>query len=785
MSLIFAEGFEHFHPSAMNLAGLAPNFMIGYRSVASWETSYAHVIGMALNKEANFNRNRIVHNARKGGKAIGIEPHSALGNLQSWAVFGIKVKKSRSLFLGFAMKVPRGKNTFQMVVAFGRSKERRPFQDLSGNHNAKMNVMGGCHYRNRETNYADLEWHFNGQSPVYRQIHHNRNIVDNDWHYFEFGTTVYGNVVSDPQGWGECRVGRVENIASNIFTAVPGGVDESFLDMMWVAVSDVGDVNFDDIYVCNDEGTVNNTFLSSIFVRPMKTSHSGNLFESVSVGATQRHEAVGPHLVGDETTLPVPLPTPEEDPNFVPWGNPAESHLILPREGNRQTFRMNHVDFMGSNPRMHGVVATVFAGTNDPNVSRAALIPIKTIGGGSHTYYDPTSDMVPLDRGPRQLIFENPNAHGVIDEGDPHWSVNAVNNSEYGFRVDPVVEQVEMEKDWNPALLRYPVFHENLIEESLGLGLWVERYIEELVDESFDAEDYSRWDWACPIYEDLEMFDEPGRIRASYVTGWSNMRIEDSHRYPEEYIRDGFGLESHTQVDAVTTIYDEITAYDTSYHEWVEQLTVWLDPYDFTDRDWGATALDGIDLEVTDIFDNHFEIDDEMVAESDIWSNQCLAEDYMGLAVHAQDGIVLPAIEDEFGIEADHHDGNWVEQFTELFGLDSSILTRHWRFEIFWFVCVSWWQIGPIEQPLEYWESNPCDVKNDNITEAYKAFFGGYYEEVYAELESQWIALGGDPAMLENDIVRWSQYDTMVFDGMGNLIDMVDSNGISIFGDLL
>jgi hypothetical protein len=135
-------------------------------------------------------------------------------------------------------------------------------------------------------------------------------------------------------------------------------------------------------------------------------------------------------------------------------------------------------------------------------------------------------------------------------------------------------------------------------------------------------------------------------------------------------------------------------------------------------------------------------------------------------------------------MEADHHDGNWVEQFTDDVGFESDILTRHWRFEWFMGICMGYWNIGVVEQPLEPGEPNPVDVKNaeyqpDNY---YMDFIDEYYDQVEYDLHEQWLLAGGDPS-LDFSYVRTADFDSFVFEG-GNAVDMVDVNGESIIEEV-
>lgn len=791
MSLIYAEGFEHFHQSSTGLI-VQPKTLVMTSVEPETITPLTHASTLSIHiRYDNYNvRSGVLGSGieigRKGGKSVSIGPRQAYSAEMPVNLLGMMVKKSRTLYVGFAFRKEICNGAFRMSISFARANNRT-FSVNKENWLKGLTLVGGCLWLERG-GYADLEWRFQDQSTYYSQLYHNRNILNGDWHYVEFGTTLYGNAgVENSIAWTEARIAGVSSRIDNIRTATPASVHESFFNAIIIKFHASGNRNtllqmaVDDLYVCNDEGTVNNDFLGGIFVRPMKATHTGALHESYPVGATLTHEAVGPHFAGDETSLPNPLPTPEEDPYFEPWGNPTNSHLILPREGNRQNFRCTAVDFGGSNPTIHGVIADVVVDLPAFNIGRALLTPIKTSGELNHDYYPESSDMVFSEPQTRQLIFENPNADKPVDVSHPDWSSNAVNNSAYGFRVDPAVEQVALNERWNPALLRYPVVHDQTVIDVFGMESWSSRHWEEFINEPVDIDEISRWDWACPVDDALQVFDEGTMFKSMFLVGWSNIRNNDVLLVPEEFIREFLGVVCGTQVDTIARIEEELGSIDTSYHEWVEQLTTWLDPYDQVERAWGVGVADGFNVDVTDIFDGHLDVEEDVGITAQVRSNHELLEETLYAFSHSKDGIVLPIIEDGFGIVEDHHDGHWVEQFPENLIASVGILTRHWRFEIFWFVCIRWWEVDVVEQPLEWWERNPCEVKNDNILEAYKVFFGygGFYDEVQSAFQTQWIHFGGDPS-LDFDNVRWASFSDFIFDGHGNAIDMIDANGNSI-----
>lgn len=780
MTLLLAEGFEHIHPSAISIPGFGCK-------VAAFRGDYGYYDPSGLPTYYNWDNISVVAgygdgqvaNARKGGKALmfslpGDRPHILLN-----------FKKSRIVYVGFAFRIPIETDSWDgeaFRISFERYKSRGPIQDSEIYVSEQFETFGTCIWKER-TGYADLEWTFGEQEPIYEQIIHNQDVIDGDWHYIEFATTVYGGTVGNPQGWCETRFSNTTNRRENILTAASGSDEAFFINAIKIISGTLESIVFDDIYVTNDEGEVNNSFLGSIYIRPMSPSFTGNLKESTTVNTIFRHDAVGPEYIGDESELPNPLPTPEEEPNFTEWGDPTGSYMLLPLEGAKQTFRCTDASFMDSNPRIHGVVLDVIAEMPDKKSAKASLTPIKTIENTNHTYYPISCDMIPHTLPAlHQLIMENPKANDpVVEQYDNQWSTIAVNNSEYGFKIDKVIEQVPYNSDWNPALLRYPLVYDKTVDDVMGLEDWPLRYWEEIMYEVLTFDPYSRWDWACPVYENLDMFDTPQRIRASFCFAWSNAKMDAVILMPEEFMKDSLGFEEYIRADAVTLIEETIGVTDSAYHEWVEELQSWFNSYDFINYSWGATAEDNISLAISDIFDNHFFIGDTVDIIDQTRSNH----EFIGETLYSNDiasqGIGVFA-EDGFNVEANHHDGNWVEQIENWIGYESSILTRHWRFEYFYGVCIRWWNIGVVEQPLEIWETDPCTVSNDEWAEDYAQFVageGGIYDAVMQDVKDQWLLAGGDPS-LNFDNVRWTHFNSFVYDGFGNAIDMLDADGNTI-----
>lgn len=768
MSLIFAEGFEHIHP------GLADTRSESYRETAKLvlprggcvSPKIAFGLFSASNAErmsplqyvpaSDFKPSTTsfdffsvsgvdttisppVEHARKGGKAL----FCLIPNMWDNSFVGLvlRVKKSRTLHVGFAL---RQRNSFSsatpkcVTVSFGRSQQRYSCPALMMDNppdrtNARwvMTPTGGCEII-MNSGYADCKWSFFGQTAKFSQLYHNRNLANGDWHYFEAGTTLYGNQTDNPQAWGEVRISGTPSRVENLYTAVPGSQHDSYFDTIFIKLRGYYSYSIDDIYVTNDEGTVNTGFLGSIFVRRMSPVHQGALSESVSVGAEYRHDAVGPAYVGNPTALPNPLPTSEEDPNFTAWGDPGENHLILPKTGVRQTFKCSHVNFAGSSPRIFGVVGDVLTNAVQENIGRGVLTPVRTVGG-EHREHAVSMDLLDYRGRLHQLVYENPGAQETINPYHTEWGHTALNNAEYGFKLTEPADLHAVEGAWSPAILRYPAIHDVSALDGLTVGDWASRHMEEHCADGLSVADSPSQGWACLIFESMQVDDgETKMVRTVPVFSHSNVRAVDVLVIPEEFLRDGIDISISTQVDAVIALDDSLHMLDTSYHWWVEELHEFIDPLDFTDRAWTVLAADDVAVAVSDVWDGHFDVDDFVEATAFIRSNHELLEETVYPTAWTQHGIILYAA-DALAMDDDHHNGHWVEQVAEAPGLEAGTLTRHWRFELFYGVCTRWEDIEPLEQPLTIGEVNPCTAINNRWHEWYLQ----WVEEERAWLEGQ------------------------------------------------
>ena len=171
---------------------------------------------------------------------------------------------------------------------------------------------------------------FSGASVQVGDIPVPMNMWSGDYHYIQVAMTLMGNASAQPQAWIEIRVGnRVATrfLAQNILTSLPDGTAPySYINGLsirtgagvWDATLGSG-VTFDDVYICSDEGTVNNTFLGNVKVRRVRPTGEGSENDAIPNGGIgYRYMAVDEDFIDVAHNMPYPQPTPEQDPCSSP-----------------------------------------------------------------------------------------------------------------------------------------------------------------------------------------------------------------------------------------------------------------------------------------------------------------------------------------------------------------------------------------------------------------------------------------------------------------------------------
>jgi hypothetical protein len=321
--------------------------------------------------------------------------------------------------------------------------------------------------------------------------------------------TLTGNVVAQPQAWAEVRLGNrggANNLRlSNIMTAPESGGSVSFLiDAVRIECGGSWDlspqVGLDDVYICNDEGQHNNTFMGSVKVRRVTVSADGSENNSVPVGETHRFNAVDEDYIDTVNNLPVPLPTPEADPLFIAWEPFAGNYLKIEEYGDRQLMRFHSLGLNDNYSKIHGAILTALLQPlflDTPGTIKA----VRKYGIEALIASNPMD--APLIKRTqfeaRQFVWENDE---TIEPGASYirWTPLAVDASEWGFELVPVEIAPE---SYDPAIARISLVIEDLVNEDLDFSEVVHRFFEEIIEETFDTADEPPYEWVFPIEESL------------------------------------------------------------------------------------------------------------------------------------------------------------------------------------------------------------------------------------------------------------------------------------------
>ena len=663
--------------------------------------------------------------ATKDGRAL----HVARTALSMGTVF----KPSRTVFAGFAVRALPGsdgnlvitiKFLSNMIMERGRQVEGIGFVQgerfLSGASIVSTLTLTIC------PSYTDVNWTFlNGITRNHR-INTTMNMLSGDYHYIQAAMTLAGNDSAQPQAWIEIKLGNRETnkySEQNILTTLPDGVGKSYMNGILFSFNKSGYTDthqavttIDDVYICNDEGDVNNTFLGNVKVRRAVPVAEGSSNDAVPYGASYRHQCVDEDFIDTEHSMPFPIPTPEQDPQFLEWEPGLNDYLELQELGHRQLLRFTAVNYFGSLPRIFGAILHPLAmGKHRTSGQVTALRGLKKTG--IHPIVEAIPTDIPL-RGaspdlfltgvsayappPRllswqnyPLVFENDE---VVAPGQPNqiWRPEILNDSEFGFElasceIDPLM--------YDPNLVRFSITTDEVVSEFLGLGDYTHRYFEEPILESLVLEDGEptyqyTWKFTDGLYLNVELMVQKTFPRFINET----LRFDDVVPWLYQSAVETLGFEDEIFVQWLNVVVDEITLDDWTDGFWEELFADTFDVSDEIKASFIEILEEVFGLEEPYLWDGHEDIEESLgLNVTYIWDNHELLEEYLYPDDGVTQGIGL-VIEDGLGITEDHFGGNWVEAFDDHFGAEVSVLTQHWRYEVLFGLVLNSWQVEPIEQ---------------------------------------------------------------------------------------
>ena len=624
--------------------------------------------------------------------------------------FGTVVKPSRTLFVGYAWRAA-ARETYSYSGGGGeqyrfsmRFYKGVPYNKLIPGHTNQTPQVGTLVATCEITvypSYIRVNWIFVGGTNISGNIQTSAVLNSGDWRYFQVGLTLAGNVAAQPQSWAEVRFGGrggTNNLRfNNIMTAAESGGSASYL-MNYVQFRPDcinGRHGFDDIYICNDEGEFNNTFLGPTKVRRVSVSGDGTDNSGVPHGVIHRFQAVDEDFIDTVNPLPNPLPDPETDPLFIPWETFAHDHLTLEHHGNRQLFRFRSLNLTGTYSKIHGTVLTALLNPVSLDVP-STITAVRKFG-----VEDPIPS-IPMDapmitKGDfeaRQFVWEN-QERVVPGASYLKWEAPHIDSSEWGLELKPVPIPPN---SYDPAVARINiVFYETMLE-AIDFYDFSHRYFEEFIYGSIGIADVPQYEYVWKLEDTLMPAEFIDLNRG--CNRFLNEVIEFAEYVP------------YTILFANSPIYFT----DAVFIQFIDAIDELIDLSDWNDGFWEELTLDGLTIEdladaafvlsLEDTFgleepyvwDNHELVEDGFSIDADEpWDNHEICEEYLHPDDATQNGVGLD-VDDSLGIVETHFDGNWVEQKDENIGFAEILLTQHWRYEKMFGMVMNSWQVDPIEQ---------------------------------------------------------------------------------------
>ena len=687
--LLFTDGFECEHPGEIPRKwGFGENFSYTAEKleiVTGWDNSTL--------PPGKFSRRP------EDGRALHFNGDYSWGDMFTY------IRKSRSVFAGVGLRWTNTLSADQPKFTF--SFYTRNFPGIAGKVTApyatlESNLVATCTFTILGT-YADIVWSFPSDycPDIFQQINKNTNLKNGEWHYLQAGLTLHGNVEDNPQAWVETRIGSTtSDRTENVFTAAPNAENGNFIDTVGLSLERW--TSYDDVYITNDEGEVNNGFLGPIYIRSTLPETQGSKNDGVPVNTSEvdRAQAVNEAKIGIIETMPANPPTPEEDQHFQAWEDPREKYLQLPRKGSTQTFDFSNPNFAGSDPKFFGAIAYMMTRPGYYDQGQTGIKPIMKSG---LTYIEPS---VPQRRPMMSLfdnewelrrgIFENPDVDNeVVNFLSEHWNRTALANAEFGIEVIASDDDPEA---YLPAYLRVQYTHDDLIDEQMDLLDAPERFWEEMMNTTFDLSAATEYQWVFPIVDELTLSEagsDGAKIVKIYVNSVAYLKDEIPWQYL--FVGDQIFLGETLQTTWLQVLEDLFETQDTSYHFWVEEVIDTLSTTPSNTFGFTLKAMDELGM-TENMGTNHEFISDGLMIDSTyIFSGHEFVAETLYPDDRSSVGI-LEAIQDVLDFEEEHYDGWYVAVIADQFSIVDDILTQHWSYDWFFGMCLDAWQNEPIEQ---------------------------------------------------------------------------------------
>lgn len=574
---------------------------------------------------------------------------------------------------------------------------------------------------------VSISWIFPDGIPTkVGNINYNKNLFSPpDFNYFQLGFTLLGNTGdSTSTAWVENRYG---NRATNRWretcqTALPTKNCNYYCNAVLFRSPDSTPFWLDDVYIANDEGSVNNDFLGPIYVRSMDVFSQGTIndAEPQNTVDVDRGACVNGSMV---TTVAHGKLSETSDSKVTD----LTSSLLFKKEGDRQTFVFNQSNYAGTTPHILGVIAHAvvqrkYLDLDKPVLSFFAVPQLGSIYyakdldrpicrnfqfGSTWGYYSGTSAYPgPSDH----TITECRNF--VLENNDENFlTPSLLQNYQFGFSL----QKFEGTFEYCPAPLRLNVTHNDIVSDSMLFDDYVSRHFEESIASNFIISSYvPPVDFGLNAEDTFFVYEDfPGISSSIPLSAYD--QIEFISSMLDLYAQDEESLIfSDDVVFAYTALVDDSIAIDDEpYNFWVELFSDSFFVDCLCSCDCIETLDDSLSVVSSDVWDNHLDAESSIdIISSDVWDNHFSVDEYPFFDDSITNGFAL-FIDDVVFASLDDFDGNWVEQKYDDVCLSDSVLTQHWRHEWFMGVIINSWQMSPVEQ--EGWDGYRVGDYDENI----------------------------------------------------------------------
>lgn len=358
MSLVFMDSFDHYSFSQIT---------------RKWTEYFNGAIGVGL---GDLSEIKITSDGRQGGSCITAFSKYVIGPIACWLTYVMPVPVN-SLVCGFAF---RWELQSQFVTFFKMG------QFNLGMRSSRVAIWGpyGLYYESTQV-LTQGQWY-------YIEMRHTPGQVD---------LRIDGTAATPPirpPAPDPLAPPNTPNpaFAGNLDRIVLGG-----LDSPWLYWGPAWRHSYDDLYLCNDHGSMNNDFIGDVQVYALRPTANGAYHQMTPIGASQNYQCVNEQIANDDVT-----------------------YVATASSGVIDTYRVNRVTL--SQGTVAGV-QMVLDGKKE-NVGTRGIRPYTRTGTQEGTGPVPTKPLGVNYDFSTTIMESNPAT------GYP-WTINDVNSTEFGFKV--------------------------------------------------------------------------------------------------------------------------------------------------------------------------------------------------------------------------------------------------------------------------------------------------------------------------------------------------------------